>query len=466
MKIVRLTTTNSKCIWDNYFNENLIIKKNSKIALQNLSCELDLDNFIINAQNNTLEFNLTANDSTTIRQITLNDGVYSKNNIGTLFQDMILKLNTALGTTNFEIGKEWDVGTNKSLKVEFQCNSGTYVDMTDPKYFALVNTQITGGNLRRNAGVVGSGDANCFFKSPLGLGSSIFRVRLTSVTLATSDSGVLMGLTDTYDITRTMTHTETKYGIRYVDSTKPYRYVLNGVETISALAVAADDDVFIVWSNGLLQGRVRKSTNVVTTLFSVPYNHTDYLFPFISMYGDANCRLPVKNIKYTSSYSYNKENPVTQETDALGFPFPANRVSVQQLIFPDPDLAKFLGFTKLTDNSYIQQTTKNLLITANSQLSLADNAESYIVELETIPLEFYDGLSNQRKNYLYVFPNNESTILERINYSTNYPVFLNIKSNTDIMLKNIKARLIKEDNSAVDVIGLSSLSLLIQEDGE
>jgi hypothetical protein len=279
-----------------------------------------------------------------------------------------------------------------------------------------------------------------------------------------------MGLTENIDTTRLMTQTHAKYGIRYVDSNQPYRYTLNNVEVNTAVPVQANDNVVIVWSNGTLQAKIIRSSSTVATLFTTPYNHTDYLFPFISMYGASTCRLPINNIRMTSSFSYNKLNPLTTLTDDiteltnLDLPYPAGTKTVQRLIFPDIDFARFLGFFKLIDNSYIQQTTLNFLGTADKQLNLADNAESYIVELETIPLEFYDGLSNQRKNYLYVFPNNESTILERINYSTNYPVFLNIKSNTYLMLKYRRARLIKEDNSAVDVIGLSSLSLLIQED--
>jgi len=483
MKIIRLTTQDPLCVWDNFFNDELTIKKDSKIALHNISVELDLDEFTIDAQNNLLQFdlNFAGTAQNTLRQVELEQGIYSRDNIGELFDDLTVKCNSSMGIDGSELGKEWDITLGKTSKIDFQCNSGDYIKGEDPvaqaKYFQFQNCAINGGLLQRTGGTVGSGDSNLFFKTAIGLGSSVFRIKLNTTTVNNSTSGIFMGLTDTFKPSTTMTSDFVKYGIRILKTGQLYyRYTVNGEENESQplLEAKVGDDVYIQISREGVKGIVNDGTTI-HTLFTEPYDHQSYLYPFISMYGaSTDTTINANTIRLTSSYSYNKINNLQPVNSLEAFPSPFGFGTRQKIVFPNVDLATFLGFTKLEENSFVQPTNApinkqgqkgavlNAIWTGDKNLNYLDNAPSYIVELQNLPLEFYDGQSNGLKNYLYAFPNSEGTIIQRLNYSTSYPVFLDIKSINDISLKNIKARLIHEDGTTVNVKGLSTLTLLIQ----
>jgi hypothetical protein len=475
MKIIRLTTQNSKCVWDNYFNDELTIKKNSKVALHNISVELDLDEYTLNAQNNELRFDLNVlGQDNTERQVELQEGTYNKQNIGELFEDLTTKCNQALGTNSAEIGKEWNIGLGKDTKINFQCNLGDYIFPEDPlmaKYVNFVNCAIINNRLQRTAGTPGSGDSNLFFKTALALGSSIFRIRISSQAYNPTSLGVFMGVSTTYLPARVMTSEQAKYAIRYLDSLTPYRYNIDGDQFNSTILPEVNDNAYLLINGGRIRGIVERANGTQELLFSEPYDHQTYLFPFVSMYGaQADTQIQINAVRMTSSYSYNKEitllSPPNKDETEVEFPAPSNnpRGTTQRIIFPIISLARFLGFSILTNNSYVEQVGTKLNISGDKQVNFLDNAPSYIVELQNVPLEFYDGASNQTKNYLYAFPNQEGDISERLNYSTSYPVFLDVKSLTDLTFKNIKCRLIREDGSVVDVKGLSVLTILIQED--
>ena len=59
MKLIRLTSTNSDGHFNNDFYEDIIMDKNSQIALQYASFEIDVSRIVLDASNNTLRFQLT-----------------------------------------------------------------------------------------------------------------------------------------------------------------------------------------------------------------------------------------------------------------------------------------------------------------------------------------------------------------------------------------------------------------------
>ena len=59
MKLIRLTSTNSDGHFNNDFYEDIIMEKNTQIALQNASFEIDVNIITINGTNNTLNTNIS-----------------------------------------------------------------------------------------------------------------------------------------------------------------------------------------------------------------------------------------------------------------------------------------------------------------------------------------------------------------------------------------------------------------------
>ena len=117
--LLRLSTTDPNCIFDNDIQEDLILKPNSQIALQNITLidvpeEITIENF-----NDEIEFGF---DNVNPKYITkLSHAKYSTANYLDLLDDDIqLQMNKTLDNLFKTIGMEWRVFNNDELnKVEF-----------------------------------------------------------------------------------------------------------------------------------------------------------------------------------------------------------------------------------------------------------------------------------------------------------------------------------------------------------
>ena len=101
MKLLRITTNNQECNFDNILNTDLIVNPNSKIALSNASFTVQYPTVEINKDNDTISYNITATEPANKKTCILTHGDY----IGTtssgllLLQDMSIKMNSKLTLT-------------------------------------------------------------------------------------------------------------------------------------------------------------------------------------------------------------------------------------------------------------------------------------------------------------------------------------------------------------------------------
>ena len=66
MKLIRLTTETNDGRFDNDYNDEIILKPNSKIALQSVAVESDITELIIDGSNEAVEFEIKSGDTRTI----------------------------------------------------------------------------------------------------------------------------------------------------------------------------------------------------------------------------------------------------------------------------------------------------------------------------------------------------------------------------------------------------------------
>jgi hypothetical protein len=122
MKLIRLITTDTNTIFDNDFNEDIIIEPMSKIALQSFACELDLTKLIINETNNEIIFQIKGTGTSPYQRVCyLSEGEYSTDNFKDLFIDMALQMNKVVKNVVYEIGHEWSVEQLSTKKIEIIC---------------------------------------------------------------------------------------------------------------------------------------------------------------------------------------------------------------------------------------------------------------------------------------------------------------------------------------------------------
>lgn len=90
VKLIRLTSENIDGSINSIFNSDIIIKKNSQIALKNLTMETDKESLIIDGDNDNVSFSLNTNIPAFTKTITLthNDATtpeYNENNFRVFF---------------------------------------------------------------------------------------------------------------------------------------------------------------------------------------------------------------------------------------------------------------------------------------------------------------------------------------------------------------------------------------------
>jgi hypothetical protein len=95
MRLLRLTTQDKNAFFDATFNEDFIIPKDAKIALQNISIEADTNTITIDGQNNNITYQVSEAVGQT--QVALDFGSYSGSNYQDLLRDIENKLNQNTG---------------------------------------------------------------------------------------------------------------------------------------------------------------------------------------------------------------------------------------------------------------------------------------------------------------------------------------------------------------------------------
>lgn len=122
MKLLRLTTDDSEGIFECSLNQELIVAKQSQIALGSAALELNDEPIVISPANNRLTYQVLANFPRTAR---LTPGTFNNNNAGALFADVTNKLNEGIGRTAgavlngrsaLEIGSATEIGVQWRLE--------------------------------------------------------------------------------------------------------------------------------------------------------------------------------------------------------------------------------------------------------------------------------------------------------------------------------------------------------------
>ena len=154
MRLIRLATDESTGFFDNSFNEDIIIKPNSKISLSNLTAELPTNSLVIDADNDTISYQLqnanAGNNSGGQKTVNLINGKYGGGGITTdsLISQIQTRLNASMtsmlspdvseivGAGSKEIGGMWKVAKHTST-------TGDKITSLDVEYKMSLNKQIT-----------------------------------------------------------------------------------------------------------------------------------------------------------------------------------------------------------------------------------------------------------------------------------------------------------------------------------
>tara|TARA_R110001592_G_scaffold355909_5_gene657081 strand:+ start:306 stop:1727 length:1422 start_codon:yes stop_codon:yes gene_type:complete len=472
VKLIRLKSDTDKLYFNNNIQSDLVLKPNSKIALQNVSFKKSDDTITIDSTNNKINF---INDSFT-STIFLDIGTYNDIDIDDLMTDIKRKLNSSLGLNEWNLGKSFDASiSSKNFVTINTSTSEAQIPANSTKFIKTGVSVNPESQLRKSAASDGTPDAyignneNIFFEGHDGCG--IFRVQIS--TLAATGAGFYIGLSNTApkDMGLTASLDKMKYAIYAENTTAPYKFIRNGgaLTTSSqsienATAGNVDNDYIEIGSyDGKIHLTVYNDTNQDGVDLDTASGYSgNALFPYIVFFDQTGVLVgqtyyigdfPIpstSNLNIIQPSLLGSSNIINQNT--------ANRDL--QLDFDSLDLALQLGFA----DDFEAVNAFNINWKAIRTVRYVDETECYLVEALNLQFNSYDGAKNQekRRNLLAVIQNSRDRTAKDVLYDSNSPVYIDVNNINPLPLRNLQFRIINSDEGDVGALGNSNMTLLLE----
>lgn len=496
MRLLRLYTTDENIVFQNNFNSNIVIEPYSKIALQNVSFEIQGKELVIDSNNDQLEYQYTTAGGT--RNVSLTHGTYDKTNIATLLADIQRKLNINLfHQYGKENGIEWKAELNNKNKVQLEYKQGknvnsasyvkTNVNLTTPPGAGANNASYFSSNAVAGTNLYSRFIYNTNF---IARGCGIFNMRIQKLidnTQAQDTNGFIFGLT-TENIDnvagKAITDDIMKLAIVVTRPTDNFQVIADGVNSPIAPFTpqkvdyapapiddaATNDNVQIRIEDGKLKAVVLydnlgvQNTNI---LYEMDYNNTQQLYPFVIFRGGINdCQLS-KALFLQSPYNTTLHADVELVDEAPYTVSPTKQSTLQTeqyFSFEGSTLQKYLGYNQIRYPLSGTLKIKELTLIAEHDFSRFDVNELYIVEMLNLKLLSYDGYGEERRNILATIPKKEDNSI--VNYEPNTLTFIDIDNAEPIILRNVNAIIRNNDLSMVEGKGLASMTILLKSKDE
>ena len=275
------------------------------------------------------------------------------------------------------------------------------------------------------------------------------------------------------------------YAIYAVKSDVNYKYIIDGTMVLTNVPVnfvgagsGQNDIVEIVIERGFISGRVwREAVADPIVLFSEAYDLalSTPLYPLIICRGDSLDRLSdikITSDPYVDPPTTNNFFRTEEETDLANPqpPTPTTIPTLNKIDLGSTTLARFLGFKHRQNPLGDPIRARHFKFIGDSTFDMTDTADAFIVLLDNIQLKSYDDFDNDgygkggRKNILGIVPQSDSDNV--VIYEPNNLIFVDIANSNPVNIRNIKARIVKNDYSPVNTSGLSTLSIIIKNDKE
>jgi len=474
VKLIRLKSDQDKLLFNNNIQSDLIIKPNSKIALQNVSFEKANDEIVIDSTNNNMTFK---NDSFT-STITLDNGTYNQVNIKTLRNDIEDKLNASLALNEWNLGKEFSVDISSDNFFTITTDTGPdLIPATDSDFTRTLVSVNQSGEMRKTSGAsegtpdafVGS-DAYPAFVGTDGCG--VFRVQISA--LPTTGAGFYIGLSTTKpsDAGFIIPIANMTYAIRAQNTAFNYKYIDNGgaettsSEPIENVSAGADNDYLEIGSHGgKIHLTVYNSSNPDgVDLVTASSYIGDPLYPYIVFFDQTGVDVGESYYVPPRPESSGEILRNTAQPSLLGATNIVNQNRsdrVLRLEFESKALSDQLGFF----DYFIQETAFDLNWKAIRTVRYVDETECYLVEALNLNFDSYDGAKGQekRRNLLAVIQNIRDRGQADVLYDSNSLTFINLNNPQPLPLRNLQFRIINSDEGEVAVDGFSNMTLLLED---
>lgn len=525
MKLVRITTEDPNALFETKFNEDIVIEPDSQIALSNTSFDTVGKTIEIDAGNDAIEYQLSINSgiSPTAQTLKLTHGTYTSNSTDSndVMSQIQNGLNTGMRFNGFEIGKSFRVvnsdvlnPTAGKLGIIMKTSSAKVVE-ADFEFLGDAEVSKNDGDSRRawaqTEGNAFADDSNkilgvehwplgcCFARCKIralvdnSSANNGFRMWLTDKTVhelrdvddvLVSDTQLYLQVAPVDGGTNSgvFRYKTSKGGATLVDSTKnvlSHAIKAGGDPNNDGPGDVADPNNDIVefrQVGGFLKVFVyRNGEAAAEELASIAYDYTatgaKRLFWGISFQGDKSTTSVESLYVHFDPFAppIPKEHVAEVEDDlVVGATPPRQRqfINASQFILTIPsfELRNYLGFAnQVTRSPFELYTTR---ITSDALFASNLFNDSYVFELLNIDLESYDSLSGGKRNILKVIPAGATDANSVVDYEASNLTFIDVRNKFPLTLRNLKARILRNDLEPIVVRGLSVCTLLIRSKGE
>lgn len=487
MRLIRLTTEDTDAIFDNQFRDDIILPKEGKIALQSASVHVAPVAFEVDDTNKYITYE---NSTLGPRTIELDETTYDENTYPNLFLDIKNKLNADTiftGANNRVLGIEWECNIPAGdTKVVIEYKRGNPVrDIVNSELNALQFADDgTEDLLLTQDGEPPTPfdqyNACMITKKYLSQGCGYTRSHIYALTQSNSPpsghmrNGMILALTQddmTDFVPANFALSNITYGIwATINSSNTLQYYIinNGSSTVSLTAPQIigegnpdNDDMEIIIDGDRVKLNVYQGVGrIQTTLADFPYVAGTRLYPVNIIKGGNQTvdQSPLTAVMSELSYTPSPYSTWTPPTLQL-VPYPPDTSPYLNFFeFGSEELSDYLGYAyqRLPDQFVSEATYK-----ANFAFSVFAKHDAFLVELLNIPLKSYDGFQEQRKNLLAVMPVSDKS--GEIIYEVNTPFFIDIDNDFDILLRNIRARIVQTDYKTLKTRGLTTLTIIVSD---
>ena len=529
MKLVRLTSRTNDGIFDNSFTQPIELKPYSKIAFQNIAVNLDFDILIIDNDNRTIQYETSTGALRTVllnprtyRITNYNSFVINLFNVmnsGLTFQGK------ELGTTwdVFEEGGFLTMRHFIPLELRYlnqiSATNNPNVDSVNIRNNTRGNGLLDRRYFPQTADILGTtqllGNTNTrylYSTLPLATGSGYFRFKIGNLGTANTDPGYRLcvvknnngnqyndfgGILPEVDILASLW---IKNNSNAVDpaGTDPIQFtdidiaggtaqnIVAGLPTLTIAGVENDLNDFIevhLSGNNVIFGKRNSADNPNFTEFhrkDLGYRLTstnpEFLYVAVIFY-EGNTKASIMDIQATL---HNKNAlPLLDRNDLV---YNQGNVAIRRItptritsyqIQMENKLFKFLGFERqtvvgtgnLVGSRVLFNRVRDFVVTSEEENELGTTTQSFIIEGLNLNLDSYDGFIEKQASYLYVLPQKQISDNQLV-FHSNYPIFINLRNRNQINLRNIRLRLIDNDLSPVETIGINTMSILIADKEE
>lgn len=524
--LIRLTanaldSVGKQAIFEGTFNDGILIKPNSQIALQSCSLARDQDSFLVNSTNNKMSFQISTAGG--VHEIFLTHGLYDRDTLFNLLNDIQDKMNNQLDIFKTKEHNTFiQVQVNSQNKVNFNFMLGKSQSLintpadNDPAVSGIFYSKNNGTNEIIKGGVGTSqyitGTANytpetgtrqyVYSSIPFNQGAGQIKARLDRFQQNPSagdekKSGFVLGLLPNTSVILAKLQSENSnhkilqgeyvYAIcSNLDGNPASPYMIkhpqSGGNFIATAIVpkryqsgsnTQNDIISIRMSKGQIQLVISRNAETEVIVYEEPLirrtNNADIidLLPYAGIFGSAN-QTRLANTSFSLNPEDNDQAGVHFEEEELivgatPYPIPRARATIYNLIFNREALGRFLGFQDQEQNPNSDRTDTTRY-TATDEVTQLFSTSTYLIEMLSEQLISYDSFDQGRKNILAPIPLSDHVISSGgiIHYEPNNLMFINLKNDKEKLIRNMRCRIVTNAYGPIKIEGLAEINLLVK----